>query len=283
MRYYRLSLLSILAAVAPLADLVTPLPPHWDDMRVKHTWNSVPANWESLGHPPAGTTIDLHVALNPQHENALIDALHEVSDPKHPKHVLFNTPPTHDVLTCAASPLQIRRSPIQGGGRAAPRHPRAGQLLARTSWRALLFDLNDTRRQLADGHRGARVPSQQSPRCVLPAVPASRDERHRDSPDGRLWAPDNAAHTHANGGADDVLRLHAHRDAAANITQAFRWSSTGAAESGIERVRDCAFEPRSFDHAVVPTLAVQDLPPPATGRNVLGIAGYYSSIRTRQT
>src|SRR6266702_7341854 len=188
------------------------------------------------------------------------------------------------LTTCSRVPLlRCRYRAHLSKKEVAPHHPRAGQLLARTSWRALLFDLNDTRRQLADGHRGARVPSQQSPRCVLPAVPASRDERHRDSPDGRLWAPDNAAHTHANGGADDVLRLHAHRDAAANITQAFRWSSTGAAESGIERVRDCAFEPRSFDHAVVPTLAVQDLPPPATGRNVLGIAGYYSSTRTRQT
>src|SRR6266702_4221922 len=136
------------------------------------------------------------------------------------------------LTTCSRVPLlRCRYRAHLSKKEVAPHHPRAGQLLARTSWRALLFDLNDTRRQLADGHRGARVPSQQSPRCVLPAVPASRDERHRDSPDGRLWAPDNAAHTHANGGADDVLRLHAHRDAAANITR----RSVGTAPA-LERV-----------------------------------------------
>ncbi len=102
MRYHHLSLLSVLVAAGPLADLVTPLPPPWHDMRVKHTWNSIPANWESLGPPPASATIDLHVALNSQHENALIDALHEVSDPKHPKHVLSNTLP---LTTCSRVPL----------------------------------------------------------------------------------------------------------------------------------------------------------------------------------
>ena len=54
-------------------------------MRVKHSWGSIPEKWEHHGHPPAGATIDLHVALKPHHENALIDSLYEVSDPKHPK------------------------------------------------------------------------------------------------------------------------------------------------------------------------------------------------------
>jgi tripeptidyl-peptidase-1 len=52
-----------------------------------------PAQWETLGHPPAGTTLNLHFALKPQHEDALIDALYEVSVPGSPKHVLSNTPP----------------------------------------------------------------------------------------------------------------------------------------------------------------------------------------------
>jgi tripeptidyl-peptidase-1 len=39
-----------------------------------------------LGHPPNGTTIDLHIALKPQRENVLIDALHEVSQPGNPKY-----------------------------------------------------------------------------------------------------------------------------------------------------------------------------------------------------
>ncbi|KAH8984527.1 subtilisin-like protein [Lactarius akahatsu] len=37
----------------------------------------VPENWESLGNPLSGTTIDLYVALKAQHENALIDTLYQ--------------------------------------------------------------------------------------------------------------------------------------------------------------------------------------------------------------
>ncbi|KAH9174030.1 subtilisin-like protein [Lactarius sanguifluus] len=69
-----------------------PLAP-WDNMRVKHTWSAVPANWETLGCPSAGTTIDLYIALNPHQESALIDALYEVSDPKHPRHVHLTAAP----------------------------------------------------------------------------------------------------------------------------------------------------------------------------------------------
>ncbi|KAH9025815.1 subtilisin-like protein [Lactarius hengduanensis] len=58
----------------------------WDDMRTKHSWSTIPSMWEILGSPPAGTTIDLCVALEPQRENALIEVLHEVSDPTHPKY-----------------------------------------------------------------------------------------------------------------------------------------------------------------------------------------------------
>ncbi|KAI9448987.1 subtilisin-like protein [Lactarius psammicola] len=85
MRYNWLSALSVLSA-GPLCPLATPLQPHWGSMRVKHAWNAVPPNWEPLGHPAAETTIDLHIALKSQHENALIDALYEVSTPKHPKY-----------------------------------------------------------------------------------------------------------------------------------------------------------------------------------------------------
>src|SRR6266702_1254348 len=91
MRYYWLYALSLLTA-APLTDIATPLVP-WDNTRMKHAWNTVPTNWESLGHPPTGTTIDLYIALRPCQESALIDALYEVSDPTHPRHVLLTTPP----------------------------------------------------------------------------------------------------------------------------------------------------------------------------------------------
>ncbi|KAH9020548.1 subtilisin-like protein [Lactarius deliciosus] len=85
MRYHWLYALSFLTAT-PLADFATPLAP-WGNMRMKHTWSAIPADWETLGCPPAGTTTDLYIALNPHQESALIDALYEVSDPKHLRHV----------------------------------------------------------------------------------------------------------------------------------------------------------------------------------------------------
>ncbi|KAH9053376.1 subtilisin-like protein [Lactarius vividus] len=84
MRYHWLYALSFLTAI-PLANFATPLAP-WGHMRVKHAWSSIPANWDTLGCPSADTTIDLYIALNPHHDNALIDALYEVSDPKHPRY-----------------------------------------------------------------------------------------------------------------------------------------------------------------------------------------------------
>ena len=98
---YWLSVLSVLAAV-PLG-LATPISPRWDDMRLKHSWESIPEKWECRGHPPAGTTIDLRVALKPHRENALIDALYEVSDPRRSKYVflpLLHCDFTHTTLPC---------------------------------------------------------------------------------------------------------------------------------------------------------------------------------------
>lgn len=83
MHHHRISLLSILVTF-PLGSITTLSP--WDDMRIKHSWSTIPSMWEILGSPPAGTTIDLCVALEPQRENALIEVLHEVSDPTHPKY-----------------------------------------------------------------------------------------------------------------------------------------------------------------------------------------------------
>ncbi|KAH9170354.1 subtilisin-like protein [Lactarius sanguifluus] len=85
MRLHPLSVLSVLA-FGPLNGLATPFASHWDDLRQKHTWNSVSENWQNLGHPPAETTIDLRISLKAKNENALIDALIGVSSPGHPKH-----------------------------------------------------------------------------------------------------------------------------------------------------------------------------------------------------
>ena len=178
MHYHPLSVRSVLV-LGPLRSLATSLTLHWDDMRMKHTWSAVPANWETLGYPPAGTTIDLHVALKPDRENALMDARYEVSDPRQPKHVLDNTSPCtrvlKRVLMCAVALLQIWRAPVQGAGRlarrAAPRHARACQFMAFAPWRVALLHLNNTWRLLADGHWRAGVPSQQTPGRVMPTLP----------------------------------------------------------------------------------------------------------------
>lgn len=46
-------------------------------------------------------------SLRPHRENTLIDPLYEVTNPKHPKHVLFPIPPPTHMLTCGAATLQI--------------------------------------------------------------------------------------------------------------------------------------------------------------------------------
>ncbi|KAH9164687.1 subtilisin-like protein [Lactarius sanguifluus] len=85
MRYSWLSVPLVLT-VASLAALATPLAHPWHDISVKHAWNAVPHNWECLGPPPAGITIDLHIALQPKEENVLREALYEVSTPGRPKY-----------------------------------------------------------------------------------------------------------------------------------------------------------------------------------------------------
>jgi tripeptidyl-peptidase-1 len=83
-QWHRFSVLSFLIAVL-LADFATARET-WDKMVVKHTWNAVPVDWESLGHPPAGTRINLYIALKPERESVLTDALNEISNPRHPRY-----------------------------------------------------------------------------------------------------------------------------------------------------------------------------------------------------
>jgi len=90
MRYHQISVLFVLAA-EPLGSLAKLPSPRWGDMHTKHSWHAVPTNWESLGRPPANTTIDLYVALKPHSENALVDTLYKVSTPGHPKHVYHHS------------------------------------------------------------------------------------------------------------------------------------------------------------------------------------------------
>jgi hypothetical protein len=92
MRYCRISVLSVLAAVTP-SYLAKILSPRWNDMHTRHSWNIVPRNWECLGAPPGGTTIDLYIALEPHNETALIHALYRVSDPDYSGRVLHHSCP----------------------------------------------------------------------------------------------------------------------------------------------------------------------------------------------
>ena len=59
-----------------------------------------------LVHPPDRATIDLYIALKPERENASINALQDVSQPRHPKHVPFTTP-LFEAYSCVP-PLQFR-------------------------------------------------------------------------------------------------------------------------------------------------------------------------------
>ena len=93
MRHLRLPVLSVLSAAlhgVPAMPLQVPTPR--DDMVVKHKWDVIPDNWVSLGPPPDEITIDLDIALQPNQKHALTDVLLEVSQPGHPKQVLFTTP-----------------------------------------------------------------------------------------------------------------------------------------------------------------------------------------------
>ncbi|KAH8992634.1 subtilisin-like protein [Lactarius akahatsu] len=60
-------------------------------MHIKHSWNAVPKNWVAIGPPPPGTTIDLYIVVKPRRENALVDALYEVSQPGHPRYRAYLT------------------------------------------------------------------------------------------------------------------------------------------------------------------------------------------------
>ncbi|KAH8985535.1 subtilisin-like protein [Lactarius akahatsu] len=75
--HYRLLSVFFAVATAPLGCFAILLAPRWDYVKVKHAWEAVPENWESVGIPSAGTIINLHLALKPHHEKALVTALYE--------------------------------------------------------------------------------------------------------------------------------------------------------------------------------------------------------------
>ena len=86
-------------AVVPLVGYAARPSPHWDDMRLQHSWSAVPEDWEYSGPPPTSTTIDLYVALMPRRKDALIQALNEVSSPGHPKYIFSTSTPFSHACT----------------------------------------------------------------------------------------------------------------------------------------------------------------------------------------
>jgi hypothetical protein len=112
MRYRCIFGLSALEVIF-LGSFAVPLSSPWDNMYTKHSWDTVPKNWESLGSPPSGTTIDHYIELKPHHENALIDVLYEVSNPRHPKHVLHHYF-DHACAYMATGLVQISYASFQG-------------------------------------------------------------------------------------------------------------------------------------------------------------------------
>ena len=174
--HYYLPVLFFLAAF-PFPTLTIPLASRWVDMRVRHFWDVTPHKWGHLSTPSDSTPIDLRISLKPHHENALIEALYEVSSPNHPKHVSLSLlrAPIY-ILTSATASMQVSLSPVPGSGRRACRTPlrnsRARYFLARTPRGSLIFHLDDTRRQLVESHWRVRVSGQPTPRRVIPALSA---------------------------------------------------------------------------------------------------------------
>jgi hypothetical protein len=202
--------LSVITSAA--ISLAKPIAPRWDDMKVKHSWDTIPDIWEHHGHPPDGATIDLRIALKPHRENTLIETLYEVSDPKHPKCVPSRRIPVRIYSHSRAYRLstQIWCAPIQGAGRRTRRSPsghnRTRRLLAGAPRCAYLFGLIHARRWLVDTLWSAPGPSRRPSRRIVPTLPPHPNERDGSSHDWLLVAlrPSRARQDRR---ADDILWL----------------------------------------------------------------------------
>ncbi|KAF8257874.1 peptidase S8/S53 domain-containing protein [Lactarius quietus] len=71
-------LISLASGPPGSAAKATAFATNWNDVHTKHRWSVVPGKWDSIGRPHVGTTIDLRIALKPQNENALTDALYHI-------------------------------------------------------------------------------------------------------------------------------------------------------------------------------------------------------------
>ncbi|KAF8257822.1 subtilisin-like protein [Lactarius quietus] len=265
MNYNWLYVVSFLSVALQVLCLLTPRhSPYWDNMRLKHAWKAVPTNWEALGHPPPDTMINLYLALKPRHENALIDALNEVSDPKHPKHASSATLLRINVLTYGA-----HLSKEQAAELVAP-HPDTLQLI--DSW---LEHYGIPSSSVSPSHGGGWL--------MLTGVPVSQANA--------LLGASYQLYEHAET-KDRIIRtlgyalpvvLHAHVQAVAptNYFGSPRKNQRRPREhSGEETSRDPGKALSNRLVQVTPPLlqwmyGTSTYMPAATDRNVLAIAGYY--------
>ncbi|KAH8983902.1 subtilisin-like protein [Lactarius hatsudake] len=103
MRHHLIPVLSLIAAIL-LGSLAKPFSPRWDNMRIKHSWNAVPENWSALAIHLAASPSTSTLHSRPTARNALIDTLHQVSDPNHPRRVFSATPSLMHVAELVSPP-----------------------------------------------------------------------------------------------------------------------------------------------------------------------------------
>ncbi|KAH9024386.1 hypothetical protein EDB85DRAFT_2147056 [Lactarius pseudohatsudake] len=141
-------------------------------MYTKHSWDAVPKNWETLGRPPSGTTIDLYISLRPQRDNAVVDMLHEVGEPGNPRYVYH-----HSYANLNACSHECHCSDVTKEQVADLVAPRPEILELVNSW----FEHHGVSSSLSMTHGGntlmLKAPSQQSPRRIVPGLQACRSGR----------------------------------------------------------------------------------------------------------
>ncbi|KAH9159272.1 peptidase S8/S53 domain-containing protein [Lactarius sanguifluus] len=219
MRCHALSVLAILSALF-LCGFVTPFTSRWDGMKVKHAWDTVPKNWKSLGHPSNETTIDLHLALKSHHQDALIEALYEVSDPEHSR---YGAHFTKEQVADVVSP-----------------HPDTVELVS--SWLGH-YDIPSSSTSMTLGGNWLRVVGVSVSRANRILGASYQLYQHVETNDTVLRTisyslPEVLQWAHTNDPPDDLLQFSAHGDN--ETTDALQRGSQGTGEGGFPSPQDLA-------------------------------------------
>ncbi|KAI9442650.1 subtilisin-like protein [Lactarius indigo] len=209
MRCHLISVLSALTTI-PLASLAKPFLPRWDDMRTHHSWDAVPENWESLGDPLNGTTIDLYVALKAHRANALIDTLYEeqvaelVSPPPGTIELVnswlehHGVPPSSVSMTHCGTTLTlsgvsiIQANALLGTSYQLYRHVKTNETIIRTVGYALPAVLHRlVQTVIPTTYFSTQPPQRQTPRKRSGGAAAGQEESASGEPVTVLWSRDD--------------------------------------------------------------------------------------------